>query len=178
MAGQVSLKEQQEQMDREQAENEGKVEARTMKIPANIFEGINYVQDGGLDDDWFDYTAFNIVINWLELGIYGRLPDSKTDAPLQPNPKWDVILEFPDIISSEGRLRLHEISNFFSLGDHSAGRKGKNRHFVMYPKNLNVDKQLTEKARIERERAKLWEKYTQEDAIIGKPTRNPQNMRE
>ena len=63
------------------------------------------------------------------------------DKPVTPTPTWNKILEFPDVVSSEGRLRLHDVTNYFGLGDHSAGKKGKNRYFVMYPKNLNVDKQ-------------------------------------
>ena len=158
MSGQVSLQEKKEQHEREQAEKGGQVDPKILKIPPTVFEGINYVMDGGLDDDWFDYTAFHIVINWLEMCIYGKV--SQPNEVLKPDPNWDKVIEFPDIISNEGRLRLHDISTYFQLGDHSAGKKGKNRHLIMYPKNLYIEKQNTEKGRIERERAKLWEKFT------------------
>lgn len=85
----------------------------------------------------------------------------------QLTPKWETCLQFPDCISSEGRARLHEVSNYFGLGNHSGGRKGKSRHFILYPKTLFTDKQRSEKARLEREKAKLIEKFSQKDALIG-----------
>lgn len=66
MAGQKSIKEQQEQRDKENASKEKEFEPIIRKIPNEIFEDFQELQEGSLDDDLFDYIAYHIVIAWLE----------------------------------------------------------------------------------------------------------------
>jgi hypothetical protein len=49
-------------------------------------------------------------------------------------------LEFPDIICTEGRSKLHDIGNYFGLAHHSIGKKGGKRRTMMYPKTLFLEK--------------------------------------
>jgi len=76
----------------------------------------------------FEFLSYQIVINFI------------TKKCIELN-KWDTALEFPDIISASGRQKLHEIGNFFNLAHHSAGKKGKSRRTLMYPRTLFITKQ-------------------------------------
>jgi hypothetical protein len=38
-------------------------------------------------------------------------------------PSWDIAIEFPDVIASEGRQTLYEIAHYFGLAYHLAGKK-------------------------------------------------------
>lgn len=53
--------------------------------------------------------AYNLVITWLESCMNINQESDK----IQPN--WDVAVEFPDIIASEGRTKLYEIAHYFGL---------------------------------------------------------------
>jgi len=64
------------------------------------------------------------------------------------------------------------------LGNHSSGGKKTNRKFTIYPKNLFKAKQATEKAKLERERLKIIEKFKEKDIMIGRPPDVPRTFRE
>lgn len=72
MKGQKSIKEQKEMREREAEGKEKEIEPIVKKIPDDIFSDFKDLQEGSLDDDLFDYIAFNIVIAWLEICIYGK----------------------------------------------------------------------------------------------------------
>lgn len=92
-------------------------------------------------------------------------------------PRWDTAIEFPDVIPSLGRSKLHEIANFFGLAHHSGGSKakgGKKRRFLIYPKTLFIEKQEREKVRLEKERKDIIEKCgTGKGIVAGEPPKNP-----
>ena len=58
-------------------------------------------------------------------------------------PRWDTAIEFPEVIPSLGRSKLHDLANYFGLAHHSTGSKakgGKKRKFLIYPKTLFIEK--------------------------------------
>ena len=61
--------------------------------------------------------------------------------------KWDIAIEFPEVIATEGRTKLYEIAHYFGLAYHLAGKKGKNRKCLIYPKSMFIEKQNSEKIR-------------------------------
>jgi len=89
-----------------------------------------------------------------------------------------VAIEFPDTLPSEGRVKLHEIANYFDLAHHSAGVKGKSRRAVLYPKTLFLQKQESERVRLENERDKIKERFSNRDQFIGEPPLEPKTFRE
>jgi len=93
-------------------------------------------------------------------------------------PRWDTAIEFPEIIPSMGRSKLHEIANYFGLAHHSIGAKGKHRRVVMYPKTLYTEKQERERVRLEKERDQLYEKFSTVESFVGMPPVNPLTFRE
>ena len=113
----------------------------------------------------FEFLAYQIVINFI------------TKKCIELN-KWDTAMEFPDIIASGGRQKLHEIANFFNLAHHSAGKKGKSRRTLMYPRTLYITKQNSEKTRLEKERNKIRDKYPEKDSFEGIPSSTPTNFKD
>ena len=95
-------------------------------------------------------------------------------------PRWDTAIEFPDVIPSLGRSKLHEIANFFGLAHHSGGSKiTKKRRFLIYPKTLFLEKQEREKVRLEKERNEIIECFNRGKGVMaGEPPKNPQTFRE
>jgi len=83
------------------------------------------------------------VINYLEkccLGIK-ESQDQNQEAQIGKEGKWDIAIEFPDVIASAGRSKLHEVANYFGLAHHSVGnKKGKSRRTILYPKTLYIEK--------------------------------------
>lgn len=148
------------------------------QIPDEIFEDFKELDEESLDSDFFDYISFNIVINWLEICIYGDKKGEERNDKSKLTPKWETALEFPIVVTSAGRARLHEVANYFMLGNHSSGGKKTNRKFTIYPKNLFKAKQQTEKNKLERERLKIIEKFSQKDVMIGRPPDIPRTFRE
>ena len=71
--------------------------------------------------------------------------------------RWDITLEFPEIIPAVGRQRLHKIGDYFGLAHHSTGKKA--RRTYLYSKLLYQDKQRTELNKLVKNREKLREKY-------------------
>lgn len=106
----------------------------------------------------------------------------KENSTEDNKPRWDTAIEFPDIIPSLGRSKLHEIANFFGLAHHSAGSKtsgAKKRRFLIYPKTLFIEKQEREKVRLEKERDDIIEKFNLGRGVMaGEPPKNPQTFRE
>lgn len=84
---------------------------------------------------------------------------------------------FPEVVPSLGRSLLHEVANFFNLAHHTAGRKGKIKRMVIYPKTMFLDKQKSEQERLRTERDKIREKYM-DKKWLPKPTENPQTFRD
>jgi hypothetical protein len=138
-------------------------DANILKVPNEIFEDFHEINEE--NEDLFEFLAYSIIINFLEK----KCIDLKN---------WDTAIEFPDVIASNGRLKLHEVADYFGLAHHSAGKKGKNRRTLVYPRTLFKDKQETEKSRLEKERNKIREKYTCVDSFHGEPTSNPTNFKE
>ena len=127
------------QQKEEATEDDG---TKIFKIPPEMFEDFKEIDHN--NEELFEYLAYSIVISFLEKCCL------KTDGP-----KWETAIEFPDCIASAGRSKLHEVGNFFGLAHHSAGKKGKNRRFLMYPKTLFQEKQEVERTRLEKEREKI-----------------------
>jgi hypothetical protein len=44
------------------------------------------------------------------------------------------------VIASAGRTKLYEIAHFFGFAQHLAGKKGKNRRCLIYPKSMFIEK--------------------------------------
>ena len=89
-------------------------EPTIFKIPPEEFEEFKDVND--LNEDWFMFTAYNLVITYLEQVCL------KVDSIEQhPTSRWDVAIEFPDNIPTMGRSKLHEVANYFKLAHHTAG---------------------------------------------------------
>ena len=87
------------------------------------------------------------------------------------NARWDITLEFPDIIPSAGRQKLHKIADYFGLAHHSIGKKS--RRTYLYSKVLYQDKQKTELNKLIKNREKLREKYKDlEMSSFDKPDNN------
>lgn len=69
----------------------------------------------------------------------------------------DRALEFPAIIDSNGRARIHLMCNYLGIASHSQGQ-GNKRRIIVYPRNLFKNKQEQEAKKIQKEREKLREK--------------------
>jgi len=83
------------------------------------------------------------VINYLEVFCFKVGDNSQNEDDREQEPSWTTALEFPDLIPSPGRWKLHEIANYFGLTSHSAGKiygKSSNRRVLIYPRTLFLDK--------------------------------------
>lgn len=116
--------------------------------------------------------AVNIVIKYIEKICLQMDDNGKLGEPC-----WQKALEFPENLASEARLRLHDIAEYFHLASHSSGKKP-NRKTIMYPKNLYLQKQETEKTKLEREREKYRDRYDTKDKFPNGPPENPTNFKE
>jgi hypothetical protein len=101
-------------------------------LPLNLFEEFKEIDE--YNEDIFEFMAYNLVITWLENCMKINQGSEKI------LPSWDIAVEFPDIITSEGRTKLYEIAHYFGLAQHMAGRKGKNRRCLIYPKCMFIEK--------------------------------------
>ena len=132
-------------------------------MPSEVLQEFEEIDDS--NQDYFDFMVANVVIKYLEGVCLGK------------EPCWKKALEFPDNLASAGRLRLHDLAEYFGLASHSAGKKPK-RRTLMYPKNLFVEKQELEKVRLEKERDKYREKYDTIEKFPNGPPQNPTNFKE
>ena len=151
-------------------------DTKIFKIPATSFEEFKDINE--YNQDMFMFTAYQIVIEYLEavcLKPKFSQPDPKEGepAPDQLQCNWDVALEFPEIIPTMGRSKLHEVANYFQFAHHTSGPRNKTasqsriRKFVIYPKTLFVDKQQKEKKRLLADRQKIREKYQKREQFTG-----------
>ena len=155
--------------EEEKSANEPKI----FKIPEDMF--LEFANIDHMNEDMFEYVASQLVVQYLQVNCL-RIPDTESDLPLSEearfaNVKWDVALEFPEVIPTMGRSKLHEIANFFNLSHHTRGNKKgsaaarKHKHFVLYPKTLFTEKQRQERTRLFKERADIREKYNARDNV-------------
>jgi len=80
---------------------------KIFKLPLNMFDEFKEIDE--YNEDIFEYIAYNLVIGWLENCM-------KVDQDLEKTePKWNVAIEFPDVIASAGRTKLYEIAHFFGF---------------------------------------------------------------
>lgn len=137
-------------------------DTKIFKIPTEIFEDFKEIDSENME--MFEFLAYSIMISFLD----------KKCIDLN---QWDTAIEFPDVIASKGREKLHEVANFFGLAHHSTGKKPKRRTLV-YPRTLFIEKQQSEKARLEKERNKIREKFTSVDSFHGEPSKVTTNFKE
>ena len=64
------------------------------------------------------------------------------------------------------------------MAHHSAGKKGKSRRTLMYPRTLFITKQTSERTRLEKERNKIRDRYPDKDSFEGIPPENPNNFKD
>lgn len=88
---------------------------RTHIIPNKFFKGFEDMK--AESEPLFEFIAFYVTVNILD-----KMSDDK----------WCI--EFPSLISNEGRRMLHEVANYYELAHHSQG-KDKNRRTFMYPRS-------------------------------------------
>lgn len=150
MAGRKPLQQSEEQKTSESA-------IKTHIIPPKFFKGFEDIKPENEKD--FEFVAFYVACNLLE-----KMTDDQ----------W--CLEFPSTIAGEGRRILHEVANYFELAHHSQG-KDKGRRAFMYPRSQFIDKQESERKKLEKERDKLREKY-KDRSFIAEPLSECKTFRE
>ena len=95
----------------EQKQNVEKV-PNIIKIPLEVFEDFKELNEE--NENFFEYVATEIV-------IHSEVELDKVTETSDEQPRWDICLEFPDNICTEGRSKLHDIGNYFGLAHHSVG---------------------------------------------------------
>ena len=113
------------QQDKEEAAN-------VFKIPADKFSDFKEVTPD--NEEEFDYVINMVLIQFFET-------------------YKDRALEFPSIIDSNGRARIHVHASFLGAASHSMGSK--TRRILVYPRTMFKEKQEKEARDQEKEEAKI-----------------------
>mmetsp|Transcript_5826 Transcript_5826/g.9319 ORF Transcript_5826/g.9319 Transcript_5826/m.9319 type:complete len:212 (-) Transcript_5826:2186-2821(-) len=156
----------------DQAEPSPDTGFKELKIPPDIFENCQEINED--NDELFRFSIIQILMTYARevlLAPYEQDEAREVDKEkLESSLK--VCLVFPDIVPSDGRPIIHDIASSFRLAHHSGGSK-KSRKVYVYPKTLFIEKQKQEKARLEKERRKLSEKYTSVSTFRREPHADP-----
>lgn len=156
-----------------------KYEPQIFRVPKETFDDFDDLHEH--NEDLFEYMATQVIISYLEeccLHLTQQEKEGDTIKWDTAKLAWNVAIEFPEVIGSTGRSKLHEIGNYFDLAHHSTGTKGKSRKTVLYPRTLFTDKQESERSRLENEKYKIYEKYQTREAFSGEPSTKPLTFRE
>jgi hypothetical protein len=140
-----------------------------------MFEGLEKVDES--NEDLFKLVAGRVILNFVEMCIYGDKTEEKKFDP--ENSTWDVALEFPQNIDSNGRSLIHDIANIYGLSHHPVGSKErKTRRVVIYPRTLYIKRQEDELNRLENEIHKIKSEYKSRKDFKREPPKNPLTLRD
>jgi hypothetical protein len=114
--------------------------------------------------------------------MFERVQEILNDEKLIENQKklaeWNVALEFPENITTEGRSVLHDIAGALQLSHHSVGKKGKSRRTIVYPKSVYKEKQMSEITRMHKERSKIRDTLSKKWEFASEPPSKRANFME